>query len=82
LGVRGSADDEAHQAAAVDETIRVFGSLDILVNNAAINPYFGPFIEADLKVFRKTIRKSTPSAASRGFSTRIAPWMGSTGARF
>jgi len=78
LGVRGSADDEAHQAAAVDETIRVFGSLDILVNNAAINPYFGPFIEADLKVFRKTIEVNTISCFS-WIQHAYRAWMGEHG---
>jgi NAD(P)-dependent dehydrogenase (short-subunit alcohol dehydrogenase family) len=45
IGVRGGADDETHQAEAVSEAIKAFGSLDILVNNAATNPYVGPFIE-------------------------------------
>lgn len=32
-----------------------FGGLDILVNNAAANPYFGPVLDADLGVWEKTI---------------------------
>jgi 3-oxoacyl-[acyl-carrier protein] reductase len=55
LGIQGSSDDEVHQYDAVQKTVQMFGSLDILVNNAGINPYFGPFIDADLGVFRKTI---------------------------
>ena len=31
------------------------GQLDILVNNAATNPYFGPIVETDLKAFQKTV---------------------------
>jgi NAD(P)-dependent dehydrogenase (short-subunit alcohol dehydrogenase family) len=31
------------------------GGLDILVNNAATNPYFGPVLEADLGAFQKTV---------------------------
>ena len=31
-----------------------FGKLDILVNNAATNPYFGPFIAAEESAFDKT----------------------------
>lgn len=31
-----------------------YGRLDILVNNAATNPYFGPFVGADEAVFDKT----------------------------
>jgi NAD(P)-dependent dehydrogenase (short-subunit alcohol dehydrogenase family) len=32
-----------------------FGRLDILVNNAAANPYFGPVYETDLAAFQKTV---------------------------
>lgn len=31
------------------------GRLDILVNNAAANPYFGPIVDTDLGAFQKTI---------------------------
>ena len=54
LAARGSADDAEHQAAAVDQAIAAFGRLDILVNNAAINPLYGPVIDADLAAVRKT----------------------------
>lgn len=41
--------------AALFERIRKdHGSLDILVNNAATNPYFGPFVHAEESVFDKT----------------------------
>jgi len=33
----------------------VHGRLDILVNNAATNPYFGPVVDADLGAFQKTL---------------------------
>jgi NAD(P)-dependent dehydrogenase (short-subunit alcohol dehydrogenase family) len=41
--------------ACVAATIEQFGSLDILVNNAATNPYYGRVIEIDLPRFDKTI---------------------------
>lgn len=31
------------------------GRLDILVNNAATNPYFGPLVDTDLAAFQKTV---------------------------
>ncbi len=48
----GNPDDAA---AAVSATIEHFGSLDILVNNAATNPYAGPTIDVDLPRWDKTI---------------------------
>ena len=50
---RGSADDEAHQAAAVALAIERFGRLDHLVNNAAVNPQYGPLVDAELSAVRK-----------------------------
>ena len=44
--------DEAE--AAVDATLDRFGRFDILVNNAATNPYMGPAIDIDLGRYDKT----------------------------
>jgi NAD(P)-dependent dehydrogenase (short-subunit alcohol dehydrogenase family) len=38
----------------VDQVVERFSRIDILVNNAATNPYFGPIIGADLGVWDKT----------------------------
>ncbi len=40
--------------ACVAATIERFGSLDILVNNAATNPYYGPTLEVDVGRYDKT----------------------------
>ena len=47
-------DPEAARA-CVAATIERFGGLDILVNNAATNPYYGKVIDIDLGRFDKTV---------------------------
>ncbi len=39
--------------ALVDETVATFGGIDILVNNAAANPVFGPIHHTDISAFDK-----------------------------
>ena len=53
LPVAGRTDDPEHQADAVARTVERFGSLDLLVNNAATNPQFGPLVDADLGAVAK-----------------------------
>ena len=44
------------QIAAIFDHVRAtHGRLDILVNNAATNPYFGHILETDLSTFQKTL---------------------------
>jgi NAD(P)-dependent dehydrogenase (short-subunit alcohol dehydrogenase family) len=47
----GKTEDLQH---LVDEVMSRFGRIDILVNNAATNPYFGPVLGADLGAWDKT----------------------------
>ncbi len=51
--VAGKADDAEHQAAAVAATIAQYGRLDVLVNNAGINPVFGPMVDIGMTAMRK-----------------------------
>ncbi len=48
----GDMDHIANLFAAIKEQ---YGRLDILVNNAATNPYFGPILDTDLGAFQKTV---------------------------
>jgi NAD(P)-dependent dehydrogenase (short-subunit alcohol dehydrogenase family) len=48
-------DDDAGQRAVL-ATIERFGGLDILVNNAATNPYYGPIMEVDKGRYDKTFQ--------------------------
>jgi NAD(P)-dependent dehydrogenase (short-subunit alcohol dehydrogenase family) len=45
-------EDECNRLVA--ETISAFGKVDVLVNNAGTNPYFGPMLEADGAAWDKT----------------------------
>ena len=51
-----NAGDPAQAEACVAATVDLFGSIDILVNNAATNPYYGPIIEIDQGRADKTVR--------------------------
>lgn len=46
--------DPEAAASCVAATVDRFGSVDVLVNNAATNPYFGPAIDIDLGRWDKT----------------------------
>lgn len=48
--------DAEAAASVIDETIQRLGGLDVLVNNAATNPYAGPMIDVDLPRWEKTIQ--------------------------
>ncbi|MCP4499878.1 MAG: glucose 1-dehydrogenase [Deltaproteobacteria bacterium] len=48
----GNADDIDN---LVTKTIEAFGALDIVVNNAATNPIFGPLLDVDAAVFDKIL---------------------------
>ncbi len=53
--VRTDVTSEDDWAALVAATVERFGRLDILVNNAATNPYMGPAIDIDLGRYDKTV---------------------------
>ncbi len=47
--------EPAQVTAAFEAVARSHGRLDILVNNAATNPYYGPVEDTDLAAFQKTV---------------------------
>ncbi|MEU3609351.1 SDR family oxidoreductase [Streptomyces sp. NPDC035033] len=53
--VAGKADDAEHRRQVFDTVAREFGGLDVLVNNAGINPAYGPVVGLDLDVARKVL---------------------------
>ncbi|WP_243730610.1 SDR family oxidoreductase [Nesterenkonia salmonea] len=60
--VAGKADDPDHRAHAIAHTLDRFGRLDHLVNNAGINPAYGPVLETDPDVVRKIFEVNLLSA--------------------
>jgi len=53
---------EPEQAkACVDATLAAFGSLDVLVNNAGTNPYYGPLVDIDVARADKTVQVNQTS---------------------
>jgi NAD(P)-dependent dehydrogenase (short-subunit alcohol dehydrogenase family) len=53
--------DKAQLAALVEATRQRFGAIDILVCNAAVNPYFGPLAEIDDGAFDRVIASNVRS---------------------
>ena len=51
-----NAGDLDQAAACIEATYERFGRLDILVNNAATNPYMGPTVDIDLARWEKTLQ--------------------------
>ncbi len=55
IGIAAHNGDKAALEALVDATVKEYGRLDILVNNAATNPHYGPLLEADDSYWSKTL---------------------------
>lgn len=46
-GVVGKAHDAGHRQHAIEATLAAYGRIDLLVNNAGINPAYGPLLELE-----------------------------------
>ncbi|MFK5971653.1 MAG: glucose 1-dehydrogenase [Flavobacteriaceae bacterium] len=53
VGIRCHIGDSEQRQSLIAKTIEQYGRIDILVNNAAINPYYGPLEGSDEQVFDK-----------------------------
>lgn len=56
IAVPGNSQDPEHRADAVRRTVEAFGSVDVLVNNAATNVQFGPLVDAELGAVEKILQ--------------------------
>lgn len=77
LGVAAHMGDSAAVTALVEQVVSHFGGIDILVNNAATNPHFGPLLSADdghwdkildvnVKGYFRVIQACVPAMRARG----------------
>jgi 3-oxoacyl-[acyl-carrier protein] reductase len=78
IAVAGRADDSEHQADAIKSTIEAFGSVDLLVNNAGINPVYGPLVDLDLDAARKIVEVNCLASLS-WVQQAYRAWMGEHG---
>ncbi|MDQ2706968.1 MAG: SDR family oxidoreductase [Actinomycetota bacterium] len=78
LGVPGNAGDTNSRAEAVARTVERFGGVHILVNNAGINPVYGPLMDADLDGVRKIFDINVVAALGYLQQAHRA-WMGEHG---
>ncbi len=55
VGIACHIGKEEHRKNLIDKTIEIFGRIDVLVNNAAINPVYGAIEDVDPAIFDKII---------------------------
>lgn len=53
VAIAGNVGDASDAQALIDKTVEMFGKIDILVNNAAANPVYGPVLECESWAFDK-----------------------------
>jgi NAD(P)-dependent dehydrogenase (short-subunit alcohol dehydrogenase family) len=77
LALAAHTGDAGAVTALVEQAVARFGGLDILVNNAATNPHFGPLLEAEeshwdktldvnVKGYMRLVRACVPQLRARG----------------
>lgn len=78
LGFAAHATDEAAARGCIDFTLDRFGSLDILINNAATNAAYGSVLDQGYERFRKTVDLNL-WAPMMWTARAVRAWMGAHG---
>lgn len=78
IGLAGSVTDGAHLTELTAVTLRAFGRLDIVVNNAATNQPYGPLMDADPDRWRDAFAVNV-EAPLRLVQCAWRAWMGEHG---
>jgi NAD(P)-dependent dehydrogenase (short-subunit alcohol dehydrogenase family) len=78
LAVAGKAADPSHRGSVVAAAVATYGSVDLLVNNAGINPVYGSLLDVDPAVAAKMVDTNVLAAMAWVKSCRDA-WMGAHG---
>ena len=55
IGIECHVAKEDHQKELIRKVMDKFGRIDILINNAGTNPYFGPVNKMPLNLYQKTM---------------------------
>ena len=55
VGIECHVAKEEHRKNLVDQTLALYGRIDILINNAGTNPYFGPLEQMTEAAYQKTL---------------------------
>lgn len=77
VGFAGNAGDIAACKILVEKTVAQFGGIDILVNNAASNPVFGPVVDCEEWAFDKIMDVNVKAPFELG--KLVYPWMKARG---
>ena len=61
IAVPGRTDDPDHRREVLAAAVDAFGRVDLLVNNAGINPAYGPLVDLDLDAARRIVETNVVS---------------------
>lgn len=78
MAVAGKAADPSHRGSVVAAAVATYGSIDLLVNNAGINPVYGSLLDVDPAVAAKMVDTNVLAAMAWVKACRDA-WMGANG---